>query len=200
MNVIGDKGLNEIIGEPASAERCNIRFLGKNAKLIIDGNCRLDNSNFKLRDNATIIIRQNVIYTGSILAEANCHVELGESLQANGYLNISCAERAKIILGRNCLISAATVRSSDMHPIYDIDTGDRINLGGDVIIGDHVWLAQDCMILKGVTVGSGSVVAAMTVVTRDVPSNSIVAGNPGKVIRNNIRWDHRLPPTPLGDR
>lgn len=196
MNVIGDQSLNEIIGDPESAKRCNVRFLGKNAKLIIESGCRLDNSNFKMRDNATIIIRRNVIYTGSILAEANCHVELGESLQANGFLNISCAERARIIFGRSCLISAATVRSSDMHPIYDLDTGERINFGGDVVVGDHVWLAQDCMILKGVNIGSGSVVAAMTLVNRDVPANSIVAGNPGKVIKNNIRWDHRLPASP----
>lgn len=58
---------------------------------------------------------------------------------------------------------------------------------GDVVIGHDVWLGSQCMILSGVTIGHGAVVAARTVVRRDVPPYAIVAGNPARVFR--LRFD-----------
>jgi carbonic anhydrase/acetyltransferase-like protein (isoleucine patch superfamily) len=52
-----------------------------------------------------------------------------------------------------------------------------------VHIGDNVWLGDHATVLKGVTIGDNSVVAARAVVTRDVPANVIVAGNPAKVVK-----------------
>jgi lipopolysaccharide biosynthesis protein len=57
---------------------------------------------------------------------------------------------------------------------------------GDVVIGHDVWLGSGCMILSGVTVGHGAVVAARAVVTRDVPPYAIVAGNPARVVRHRF--------------
>ena len=50
-------------------------------------------------------------------------------------------------------------------------------------IGDNVWLGDHATVLKGVTIGENSVVAARAVVTRDVPANVVVAGNPAKVVK-----------------
>jgi acetyltransferase-like isoleucine patch superfamily enzyme len=58
---------------------------------------------------------------------------------------------------------------------------------GDVTIGADVWLGSGCLILSGVTLGPGAVVAARAVVTRDVPAYAVVAGNPARVVR------HRFP-------
>lgn len=55
---------------------------------------------------------------------------------------------------------------------------------GDVVIGNDVWLGSGCVILSGVTVGDGAVVAARAVVTRDVEPYSVVAGNPAR----HLRW------------
>ena len=55
---------------------------------------------------------------------------------------------------------------------------------GDVIVGNDVWLGSGCLILSGVTIGEGAVVAARAVVTRDVEPYSIVAGNPAR----HVRW------------
>ena len=52
-----------------------------------------------------------------------------------------------------------------------------------IVIEDNVWIGEYAMILKGVTVGEGSIVAAHAVVTKDVPPYSIVAGNPARVVK-----------------
>jgi acetyltransferase-like isoleucine patch superfamily enzyme len=57
---------------------------------------------------------------------------------------------------------------------------------GDVTIGNDVWLGSGCLILSGVTIGHGAVVAAHAVVTRDVPDYAVVAGNPGRIIRRRF--------------
>ena len=54
--------------------------------------------------------------------------------------------------------------------------------GGEVIIGDRVWIGYRAIVLPGVTIGEGAVVGAGAVVTRDVSPYTIVAGNPAKVI------------------
>ena len=51
-------------------------------------------------------------------------------------------------------------------------------------IEDKVWIGMDALILKGVTIGEGSVVAARSVVTKDVPPYSLVAGNPARVVKS----------------
>lgn len=57
-----------------------------------------------------------------------------------------------------------------------------------VIIGKQVWIGNNCIILKGVLIGDGAVVAAGSVVTKDVVANTLVGGNPAKVLKNNISW------------
>lgn len=54
---------------------------------------------------------------------------------------------------------------------------------GDVSVGHDVWLGSQCMVLSGVTIGHGAVVAARAVVTRDVPPYAVVAGNPARIVR-----------------
>lgn len=57
-----------------------------------------------------------------------------------------------------------------------------------VHIEDHVWLCTGCTIMPGVTVGEGSVVAANSTVTKDVPPHSLVGGSPAKILKSNIEW------------
>jgi len=54
----------------------------------------------------------------------------------------------------------------------------------DVIIGKNVWIGSSCMILKGVTIGDNSVIAAGSIITKNIPSSVLAGGVPAKVIRN----------------
>ena len=58
--------------------------------------------------------------------------------------------------------------------------------GRDTVIGHDVWIGTEAMILPGVTLGNGVIVGARTVVSRDVPAWSVVAGNPGRVVRRRF--------------
>ena len=58
-----------------------------------------------------------------------------------------------------------------------------------IVIGDHVWIGKNVTVMKGVTIGSGAVVGAGSVVTKDVPSNTVVAGNPAKPIKAIEKWE-----------
>lgn len=54
---------------------------------------------------------------------------------------------------------------------------------GDTVVGHDVWLGRECMVMPGVQIGSGAVIAARTVVTQDIPPYAIVGGHPGKILR-----------------
>lgn len=57
---------------------------------------------------------------------------------------------------------------------------------GKVVIGDNVWIGDKATVLPGVTIGKGSVIAANSVVVKDVPNYCVVAGNPAIIIKNNL--------------
>ena len=59
--------------------------------------------------------------------------------------------------------------------------------GGPIVVGNDVWLGTECLVLPGVTIGHGAVVAARAVVAKDVPPYAVVAGNPARVVR--MRFD-----------
>src|SRR5260370_30871773 len=76
---------------------------------------------------------------------------------------------------------------------HDVHSDTHADKGGDVIIGDHAWIASRVTILPGVRIGSGAVVASNSVVTKDVPPMAIVAGVPAKVIgQRRSRLNYRL--------
>lgn len=86
--------------------------------------------------------------------------------------------------------------SSDNHAIIDLSTDKIVNPPRSVRIGRHVWLGHDVLILKGTTVGCGSVVSARSVVGSNVPAGTIVAGFPARVVREGIAWTRNPSPTP----
>ncbi len=88
----------------------------------------------------------------------------------------------EIILGDGVMLAnGAYVTDSDWHTIYDRMS--RKETPTPVHIGTNVWLGDHSTVLKGVTIGENSVVAARAVVTKDVPANVVVAGNPAKVVK-----------------
>jgi acetyltransferase-like isoleucine patch superfamily enzyme len=140
-----------------------------------------------LRRNAQLSIRGAVeIVRGTrILISDGAHLEIGPESYINYNSSLSCFDR--ITIGSKCAIAWNT-------NILDANTHELIVEGlsrpwsKPVVIGDRVWIGTGATILPGVTIGDGSVVAAGSVVTSDVPSMALVAGNPARVIRENVLW------------
>jgi hypothetical protein len=89
----------------------------------------------------------------------------------------------KISIGDSCMFGhGACITDADWHGIYD-----RTKVVGDpkpVVLEENVWVGEDAMICKGVRIGKNSIIGARSVVTKDVPNNTIYAGNPATFIRN----------------
>lgn len=98
----------------------------------------------------------------------------------------------EIRIGSHCLIATRTLfYDNDGHPLAAEARRNGASVLAEavrpIVIGDDVWIGNSCIILKGVHIGDRAVVGAGSVVTHDVPSDTIVAGNPAVAVR-------RLPP------
>ncbi|MDJ0879312.1 MAG: acyltransferase [Halieaceae bacterium] len=107
-------------------------------------------------------------------------ITLGDYVLVSPGTRISASD--EITIGDSVMIAnGAYITDSDWHGIYDRTARD--DQVKPVHIGENAWIGDHAMVLKGVTVGQNSVVAARAVVTRDVPANVVVAGNPAKVVK-----------------
>jgi acetyltransferase-like isoleucine patch superfamily enzyme len=103
---------------------------------------------------------------------------IGENSFAIGKLKLYSHERAMIRIGRDCLIGdGALCMISDMHSVVDVASGPRINPPGDIRVGDKVWIGAEAIILKGTSIGNGSIIAIRSVVMGAVPDNAMMLGH-----------------------
>ena len=104
-------------------------------------------------------------------------VSIGSGTFINRGTHISCSE--SIFIGRNCLIGDDCVLiDNDYHAV-----GDGRAKSAPIILEDGVWLAIKVIVLRGVTIGEGSIIGAGSVVTRSIPPYTFAAGAPARVIR-----------------
>jgi acetyltransferase-like isoleucine patch superfamily enzyme len=137
--------------------------LGKNSKIII-------NSVFRIYSNSTIYVNENA------------HLLLGSGYINSG-LNLSCFE--KIEIGEKVVISEnVTIRDSDNHQITSYNHVKT----APIKIGNHVWIGMNVTILKGVTIGDGAIIAANSLVTKNIPAHAMAGGIPAKIIKQNVEW------------
>jgi acetyltransferase-like isoleucine patch superfamily enzyme len=144
--------------------RCETGFsAGKNSQVIVNGDFVVYNgSDIRVFDNGVLTLNGGFCNSGT---------------------QIVCAKRVSI--GGRCAIARdVIIRDYDAHEIVSTDH----EIAKDVCIGEHVWIGTRAIILKGVTIGDGAVVAAGAVVTKDVPPRCIAAGVPAKAIRENVEW------------
>lgn len=156
---------------------------------------------FKLPGNGKIILGKKVVLNSdsersntaltsrcTLVCGLDGLIEIGDNTMLNGVC-ITAYKRVKI--GKSCQIASCTlITDTDYHPInpdvrYQESLGQKFDYNlvnkQDVLIGDNVWIGWGCIVLKGVSIGDNSIIAAGSVVVSDIPANVIAAGNPAKV-------------------
>lgn len=107
-------------------------------------------------------------------------VRIGNNVLISPGVSISSAQR--IVIGDNCMIAAEVyISDSDWHGLYNRTRPFRCSAA--VELKNNVWIGYRVIINKGVTIGENSVVAAGSVVVESVPDNTVVGGNPARIIK-----------------
>lgn len=144
-----------------------------------------------------------VFWRGSPTLDAQGAIEIGGEFKAYGAplpARVTAAAGARVTIGNGVMLNYGVeiyaaqrvaigddVSIGDLSAVYDtdfheIEEGAEVGIA-PVTIGSNVWIGRQAIVLPGVSIGDHAVVAAGAVVTRDVPSRTLVAGNPAKPVR-----------------
>lgn len=181
------------VGVGSKATKLKLNFSETHSCVEIGKNSNLTDTEIFLGKGSKLIVGDDSVLKGKISIGSFSTVIIGNKLSVTRNLYIRAVEQTQVKIGDDCLIASnVIIRTNDGHPIYDIHTSERINQSQDVIIHDHVWLGDESVILKGVTIHEGSIIAMRSLVTKDVQSCTVVAGIPAKTIRTDCTWEHDL--------
>lgn len=161
---------NQLILRRGVYLNCEFIFYGNNNTIEFGDRCIAKNASFYTEDD------NNLIKTGNKVMYA-------------GKIHIACTESTKCIIGNDCLFSSEIViRTGDSHSILD-ENQNRINQAKDITIDNHIWVGHRVLITKGVTIAPNCVIGTGAILTKKVDqSNTILAGVPAKIVKENINW------------
>ena len=161
------------IDKSARVRRCFISVKGNNNRLIIKKGANVSGTRIEIcGDNCSIVIGEN------------CHV--GE----NCYLSSRERSITLSIGDDSSLARNVKVMTSDGHSITQ--NKKRVNPAKSIIIGDHVWIADGAVVLKGCSIGDNSIIGLHSLVTKNIGDHKIAVGNPAVEVKHNVDWEDAL--------
>lgn len=124
---------------------------------------------------------KNCCFNQPFYCDYGSHISVGDNFFAN--YNCTILDVAKVKIGNNVFFAPDVSVFTAGHPIHPVARNSMYEYGIPVTIGNNVWIGGNTVICPGVTIGDNAVIGAGSLVTKDVPSNVVAAGNPCKVIR-----------------
>lgn len=183
---------NCLLGDLPQLINSNIVINGSGNILICKSPVKLVNSKITFNGNHSIVYlcENKFDYHLDITLYNDAVFYMGHHNYINGALDIILSEQKHCFIGDNCLLSFGIwIRNADPHLVYSCKTNERKNLSKSIFIGDHVWIGQEAMLLKGTQIDSGSIIGARSVVTgKKVPHNEAWGGNPCRKLEEDIFW------------
>jgi acetyltransferase-like isoleucine patch superfamily enzyme len=184
---------NRFCGAPPVMDRSTVRFAGKNNVLFCEEGVRLSGTTIDFNgDNAVVYLcRSRHPYKLSVNINHDNVLYFGRDNYINQVLHVILSEQKHVFVGNGGLFSLGIwIRTADPHLIYDENTLERINPSQSVYIGDHVWIGQSTLILKGTRIDSGSILGGMSVVAgKRLASNASYGGDPCRLLRRGVFWE-----------
>lgn len=110
------------------------------------------------------------------------NIHIGENFFAN--FNLTVLDEAEVRIGDNAFIGPNVSIYTACHPLDAAERNKQTEWALPVTIGNNVWMGGNVTIVPGVTIGDNCVIGAGSVVTHDIPSNTVAAGNPARVIKS----------------
>lgn len=145
-------------------------------------------STIELLNNSSITLGKNLILekyvtlksfgTGELIIKDNVYINKGTTIVSHNKIVIS----EGVLIGPNVMIFDHNHdRKKELS-----NKGTQHYKSSPIYIGEDVWIGANSVILSGITIGKGSIIAAGSIVTKDVPENAIVCGNPARIIKNTL--------------
>lgn len=120
-------------------------------------------------------------------SEKKPSLKIGDACNFGAFGHITCSNEIRI--GNNCLFGKNVTITDNSHGNIDVDSLNKVPIArqvyskGPVVIEDNVWIGDKATVLPNVHIGKNSIIGANSVVTHDVPANTVVGGNPAKVLK-----------------
>ncbi|MGY6164159.1 acyltransferase [Paraburkholderia strydomiana] len=202
IRIEGDAGSGNVIVTGTGSHNLTVRFSGTRNNCMCLGESSMLRGQFAFESNENLcVIGDRVAFSGlnGTMRLARSMVFVGAGCTSNGVNFGMQGPDNAIILCDDCMLSwGVQLRTTDSHAIFSIDTLEQINHAASVVIGPHVWIGFDAVIQKGVRVGAGAIIGNGSVVTKDVPSQTAVAGVPATAVRERVCWT-RSPTPSIGE-
>lgn len=138
-----------------------------------------------LREGTEVILgERNTVYPNCTFRVAKGYLHCGNDVSFGPGVQIY-EPRAGLEIGDNCLIAAGVLMCGVTHQFdrTDVPIRNQPTREMKIVIGDNVWLGMGAVIFPGVSIGSGTIIGAGSLVTKDIPENVIAYGQPCKVVR-----------------
>jgi acetyltransferase-like isoleucine patch superfamily enzyme len=188
-----DRG-NTIEYDGPTLDSVRVTFTGRNNRMTVASPAKFGALKVDFNcDNAVLECGphpEGPAFSGGLRLGQDSQILIGRNVTSTSGVTLSATEGTTVRIGDDVMFASSNqVRADDGHPIFDVRTGDRVNVSRDITIGNHVWLAGGAVVLGGVSIGDGTVIGYGSVVTRDVPNNCIAVGAPAAVVRRDTAWE-----------
>lgn len=139
-------------------------------------------------EKRTKLLKELLGSTGeNIYMEPNIRFDYGYNTHAgeNFFANFDCTilDVCEVRFGDNCMLAPGVHIYTATHPLHPAERNSGREYAKPITIGNNVWIGGSAVINPGVTIGDNAVIASGAVVTKDVPPNAVVGGNPARIIR-----------------